>query len=210
MTKKGFFITLEGIDGSGKTTFLQTISDIVAKSGKNFVLTREPGGTKVGEKIRKVLLDINNKEICDETELLLMFAARAQHIEQIIKPALAEDKVVVCDRFIDSSYAYQVGGRGVDVALVKLLDNWILGDLKPNLTFIFDVDVELGLKRTSNLNETIDRFEQAQKDFFERVRSYYLKISKSDSKRYKVIDSNKSLEKVSLQVTKYLYDSYLC
>ena len=209
MTTSGLFITLEGVEGAGKSTLMDYIADLVARAGHDFILTREPGGTKTGEQIRNILLDSHNIDLSDDTELLLMFAARAQHIQQIIKPALAENKIVICDRFTDASYAYQGGGRGIDLNRIRILEDWVQQGLQPDLTILFDLDVEIGLRRAGKRSDA-DRFEQEEKDFFERVRSCYLDRAKEFSERYRIIDSSKPLEEVKQQIKTVLQEKKLC
>ncbi len=206
---KGFFITLEGTEGAGKSTLMDFIGDLLSKSGKQVLLTREPGGTKTGEKIRDILLDSNNTGLTDDTELLLMFAARAQHIEEIIKPALALGKVVICDRFTDASYAYQGGGRGVDHTRIKQLEDWVQKGLQADLTLLFDLDVEIGLRRAGKRSEA-DRFEQEEIGFFQRIRSCYLERAENEPERFKIIDAAKSFEEVKQQITEILQMKKLC
>jgi dTMP kinase len=205
MKTKGLFITLEGVEGAGKSTLIDFVADLFIKAGHETVKTREPGGTKTGEQIRDILLDSNNIALTDNTELLLMFAARMQHIEQVIKPALIANKVVICDRFTDASYAYQGGGRGIDVARIKTLEEWVQGDLKPNLTLLFDLDVEMGLRRAGKRSEA-DRFEQEEKDFFERIRSCYLDRAKLESDRFRIVDAAQIYENVKEQIQKIMHD----
>ena len=157
--KEGLFITLEGVEGAGKTTLVDFIENLLVKAGHNVVKTREPGGTKIGEQIREILLKNENNELTDDTELLLIFAARAQHIKEVILPSLSSGKIVLCDRFTDASYAYQGGGRGIDESRINLLEKWVQSNLRPDLTILFDLDVTLGLERTKKRSKS-DRFEE--------------------------------------------------
>lgn len=203
MNTKGLFITLEGVEGAGKSTLMDFVADLFIKAGRDIVKTREPGGTKTGEQIRDILLDSNNIGLTDNTELLLMFAARMQHIEQVIKPALASTKVVICDRFTDASYAYQGGGRGIDEARIRTLEDWVQEGLEPDLTLLFDLDVEIGLRRAGKRSEA-DRFEQEEKEFFERIRNCYLDRAKLESDRFRIVDAAQSYENVKQQIQKIM------
>ncbi len=197
------FITLEGIEGAGKSSQVNTIADFFTEKNRNVVITREPGGTKTGEQIREILLNKDNIEIHSDTELLLMFAARAQHIKEVIQPALAENKIVICDRFTDASYAYQGGGRALGGERIAVLENWVQGELRPDITFLFDIDVETGLERANKRGEA-DRFEQEDIDFFQTIKDTYLKRADAEPKRFRVIDANQDLENVTAQVIKEL------
>ena len=190
------FITFEGMDGAGKSTHLAWFADALRRRGHDVVVTREPGGTPLGEQLREILL---NQEMSTGTEALLMFAARMEHIEQVIKPALRAGKWVVSDRFSDASFAYQGGGRGLDWNKLSLLEQWVQGDLQPDLTLFFDVPVEVARQRLVN-NSSPDRFEQEQADFFERVRAGYHKRVQENPQRYAVIDAAQSLDKVKQQL----------
>ena len=165
----GRFITVEGSEGVGKSSNLDFIESLLREAGKDVVRTREPGGTELGETLRGILLDARQKAICDDAELLLMFAARAQHLAEVIRPALAAGKWVLCDRFTDATYAYQGGGRGIPFDRIAVLEQWVQGDLRPDLTLLLDMPVEAGLARAGARSEP-DRFEQEQTTFFERVR----------------------------------------
>jgi dTMP kinase len=186
------FITFEGVDGAGKSTHLAWFADALRQRGLDVVVTREPGGTPLGEQLREILL---NQPMSIGTEAMLMFAARLEHIEQIIKPALRAGKWVVSDRFSDASFAYQGGGRGMDWEKLRQLEQWVHPDLQPDLTLFFDVPVEVAKLRLAN-NVTLDRFEQEQSDFFERVRAGYHKRVQENSQRYVVIDAAQTLESV--------------
>jgi dTMP kinase len=196
---RGRFITLEGSEGSGKSTNLAYVRAWLEAAGKPVVMTREPGGTPLGEKIRELLLDHRNNEMAVDTELLLMFAARAQHLHQLILPALAAGSWVLCDRFTDATYAYQGGGRGVGVERIAALEQFVQGDLRPDLTLILDVPPEVGLARASARGEP-DRFEREKQDFFERVRRGYLALAEQAPARYRVIDASRPLPEVQAQL----------
>jgi dTMP kinase len=193
---KNKFITFEGMDGAGKSTHLAWFADVLRQRGVEVVVTREPGGTPLGEQLREILL---SQTMSIGTEAMLMFAARLEHIEQIINPALRTGKWVISDRFSDASFAYQGGGRGMDWGKLRQLEQWVHPDLQPDLTLFFDVPVEVARQRLAN-NVSLDRFEQEQADFFERVRAGYLRRVQENPKRYTVIDAARSLEQVKLQL----------
>ena len=194
------FITFEGVDGAGKSTHLSWFAEALRQRGQDVVVTREPGGTALGEQLREILL---HQTMGMDTEALLMFAARAEHIEQVISPALLAGKVVISDRFSDASFAYQGSGRGMDWEKLKQLEAWVHNDLQPDLTLFFDVPVEVARLRLAN-NATPDRFEQEHGDFFERVRAGYHRRVQENPQRYAVIDAAQSLEKVTAQLTAIL------
>lgn len=196
---RGRFITLEGSEGSGKSTNLAYIYQQLQKSGIDVVLTREPGGTPLAEQIRELLLDHKQAAMCSDTELLLMFAARAQHLHELILPALESGKWVLCDRFTDATYAYQGAGRGVSEARIALLEQWVQGDLRPDLTFFLDLPVAQGLARAGE-RSTPDRFEREKIDFFERVRQGYLTQAEREPQRYRVVDASVPLAQVQVQL----------
>ncbi|MDH5572304.1 MAG: dTMP kinase [Gammaproteobacteria bacterium] len=195
----GKFITIEGSEGVGKSSNIAFIENYLRQAGKDILLTREPGGTELGEQLRGILLDARNKSISDDTELLLMFAARAQHLDQLIKPALAEGKWVICDRFTDATYAYQGGGRGIPESRIETLERWVQNDLQPDLTFLLDMPVEDGLKRAGQRSEP-DRFEQEKLEFFNHVRNSYLARAQKYHARFRVIDASPQLEAVQKQI----------
>src|SRR5450755_85581 len=205
----GKFITFEGVDGAGKSTHLEWFANTLRQRGLHVVVTREPGGTPLGEQLRKILL---NQPMGIGTEALLMFAARLEHIEQVIKPALRAGKWVISDRFSDASFAYQGGGRGLDWDKLSQLEQWVHPDLQPDLTLFFDVPVEVARRRLSN-NISLDRFEQEQADFFERVRAGYHKRIQQNPQRYVVIDAAQDLDEVKHKLEEIilivLYESYL-
>ncbi|WP_295626630.1 dTMP kinase [uncultured Nitrosomonas sp.] len=200
--KQGKFITLEGIDGAGKSTQLAWIVELLQRVGRPVVMTREPGGTALGEQLRALLLD---KAITmhAETEVLLMFAARREHLDKVILPALAQDQWVISDRFTDASFAYQSGGRGLDSDKLAILEQWVQGGLQPDLTLFFDVPVEVGQERVNQIKNR-DRFEQEQADFFQRVRVAYLDRAKQFPGRIRIIDSSQSLAQVKAAVEQTL------
>jgi dTMP kinase len=195
----GFFITLEGGEGAGKSTQHARIVEWLHAHGRQVVETREPGGTAISEQIRQVLLDTRNAGLDSRAELLLMFAARAQLLQQVIRPALADGKVVVSDRFTDASYAYQGGGRQMGSETVALLEHLVHPDLQPDLTLLFDVSLELGLERVAGRGKA-DRFEVESHKFFERVRNSYLERASADPQRFRVIDANLDQDQVWQQV----------
>jgi dTMP kinase len=198
--QRGVFLTLEGGEGLGKSTAVKFIQQYLQQAQIDFISTREPGGTPAAEQIRHILLNPNLAEtITPETELLLMFASRSQHIANLILPALESGKWVVCDRFVDASYAYQGGGRGFPVAQIKHLDNLIVGDLRPDVTILLDAAPQVGMARAKNRG-THDRIEQEKLDFFERVRSSYLARAKADPERFKVIDASRPLAAVQAEL----------
>ena len=206
--KKGLFITLEGIEGAGKSTVVDFIEDFLTKEGHDVIKTREPGGTVIGEQIREILLKNENYTLTYDTELLLVFSARAQHIQEVILPALSLGKIILCDRFTDASYAYQGGGRGIDASRINLLEKWVQGDLRPNLTLLFDLDVSIGMQRTKKRSDA-DRFEQEEINFFEKIRNTYLERAKNEPQRFRIINSALSLENVKEQIVSILKD-FLC
>jgi len=200
--KQGKFITLEGIDGAGKSTQLTWIVELLQRTGLTPVVTREPGGTALGEQLRALLLD-KSISMHPETEALLMFAARREHLDKVILPALAQGQWVISDRFTDASFAYQSGGRGLDSGKLAILEQWVQGTLQPDLTLYFDVPVEVGRQRVSQI-KSVDRFEKEQADFFQRVRAAYLDRARQFPERIKLIDSSQSLAEVKAAVERTL------
>ncbi|MDH5361608.1 MAG: dTMP kinase [Gammaproteobacteria bacterium] len=196
---KGRFLTLEGSEGAGKSSNLVFIEDFLRSAGIDLITTREPGGTGLGEAIRELLLDYRNTSMLDDTELLLMFAARSQHIHELILPALARGQWVLCDRFTDASYAYQGGGRGIAIERIAQLEQWVQGELRPDMTLLLDIPVEQGLQRAGQRSEP-DRFEREQEQFFQRVRQTYLKRANAEPERYRIIDAAAPLEQVQQQL----------
>lgn len=201
----GGFITIEGTEGAGKTTALKFVQDYLLQANLDVILTREPGGTGMAEAIRKLLLHTQSDEtVAPETELLMMFAARAQHIKQCILPALSSGKWVVSDRYIDASYAYQGSGRGIDSHFITQLDQWIVGNLYPDLTLLLDIPPEIGFSRTQTRGHEPDRIEQEKIDFFLRVREGYLQRSRQAPNRIRLIDANQSMPIVHAQIQREL------
>ncbi|MFA5529413.1 MAG: dTMP kinase [Thiohalomonadaceae bacterium] len=200
---RGRFITLEGLEGSGKSTNLAHLRARLETAGKPVLVTREPGGTPIGEQIRELLLDHRNDGMHPDTELLLMFAARAQHLQQVILPALAAGTWVISDRFTDASYAYQGGGRGMPEARIAALEDFVQGGLQPDFTLILDLPVATGLARAGERSAP-DRFEREQTEFFERVREVYLARAQRWPGRYRVIDASGSLPEVMAQLDRVI------
>ena len=194
----GLFITLEGGEGAGKTTSLAFVRAVLEQAGKNVIRTREPGGTPLGEKIRELLLHGQDERQVD-TELLLMFASRNEHLARVVRPALATGAVVICDRFTDATYAYQGAGRGAPDARIRLLEEWVQQGLRPDLTLLLDIPVEQGLARAGQRGAP-DRFEREQVDFFERVRYAYLAAAAREPQRIKIIDAAQDLPQVQRQL----------
>ena len=200
---RGQFITVEGSEGVGKSSNLAFIEDYLRNAGIDIVRTREPGGTPLSESVRELLLDARQTHMCDDMELLLMFAARAQHLDEVIRPALEEGKWVLCDRFTDATYAYQGGGRGVPMQRIQTLEDWVQGELRPDHTLLLDMPVADGLERAGARSEP-DRFEQERHDFFERVRETYLARAKQEPDRIHVIDASPALEVVQSHIADVL------
>ena len=192
---QGKFITVEGIEGVGKTTNMEFIHQQLLASGRDVVVTREPGGTPLGEAIRGLLLDPRYTGMDSTCELQLMFAARAEHLARVIRPALQQGQWVLCDRFTDATYAYQGGGRGIDKTIIARLEELVQGDFRPDLTLLLDVPVEVGLARAGQRGG-LDRFEQEKRAFFERVRAAYLDMAREHPQRYRVIDAGQPLQQV--------------
>ena len=186
------FISLEGVDGAGKSTHIPTIANLLRANGHEVLVTREPGGTALGEKLRALLL---HETMNPETETLLMFAARLEHLEQVIKPALARGVYVLSDRFTDATFAYQAGGRAVSVDKIRQLERWVQGDLQPDLTLLFDVPVAVSTRRLADARDP-DRFEREDVRFFERIRQAYLDRANEFPQRFRIIDSNRPLDKI--------------
>lgn len=200
--KKGRFITLEGMDGAGKTTHLEWLRQHLVARGVPLIITREPGGTPLGEALRKLLLDSHESRQPD-TEALLMFAARREHIATVIGPALAAGKWVLCDRFTDATYAYQAGGSGMDWERVAALESWVQGELQPDLTLYFDLEPELGRARTRQVRAP-DRFERERLEFYERVRAAYLRRAREHPERIRVIDAARTIAEVQSTLQKII------
>ncbi len=190
---RGRFITFEGIDGAGKSTHIAGVAELIRLHGYQVVSTREPGGTPLGEKLRELLL---HEPMHLETEAMLMFAARREHLARVIEPALARGDWVVCDRFSDATYAYQGGGRGLDKAKFAVLEQWVHGQLQPDLTFLFDLPPGVAEQRISAQGRELDRFEQEKRDFHVRVRAAYLERAAAAPRRIAVINADQPLEKI--------------
>ena len=194
----GKFITIEGIEGAGKSTAMKTMKAFLESHGKEVLVTREPGGTPLAEKIRTLIISKHDEPMQSITELLLFFAGRAQHITNVIQPTLAKGIWVLGDRFTDASYAYQSAGRSLDVSVVKTLEEWV-GDLQPDCTLLLDVPVALGMSRIKHRAE-LDRIEEERTEFFERVRAAYLARAKEFSDRFRVIDASKNVNQVKRDI----------
>lgn len=197
--EKGKFITLEGVEGVGKSTNLEVIKKFLELKEVEFIVTREPGGTPVAEEIRQLLLENREEKLYELSELLLIFAARSQHLEALIKPALNQGVWVLCDRFTDATYAYQGGGRNLSVDTIAALETLAQGELRPDLTFILDLDPEIGLDRASKRG-ALDRFEKEQVSFFQRVRATYLARALEEPERCRVIDAAAPIDEVEQQL----------
>jgi len=201
--KRGLFITIEGGEGVGKSTNIEFIKSTLEAQGIECIVTREPGGTPLAEEIREVLIKNREEQVVSETELLLMFAARAQHLHQKILPALESGVWVISDRFTDATYAYQSGGRGVPVEKVALLESFVQGELRPDLTLLLDAPIEVGMARAKSRGK-LDRFEEEQAAFFNKVRDNYLSRAKVETQRFKIIDATQSLESVQADIAEQL------
>lgn len=198
----GKFITVEGIDGAGKSTHLAWVADFVRARQRQVVMTREPGGTPLGEKLRALLLD-KDQQMHLETEALLMFAARREHIDKVIAPALARGEWVLCDRFTDATFAYQGAGRGADWQRLRALEQWVQGSLQPDLTLLFDVSPEIGRQRASSIKAP-DRFEQERNDFFARVRDGYIRRAREDAQRVRLVDAARPLADIQRELAQIM------
>ncbi len=197
--KKGKFITLEGGEGVGKSTNLSFIKQLLEEQGLTVITTREPGGTVFAENIRQLLLQNQQEVVSETTELLLMFAARAQHIEQVIKPALLQGSWVLCDRFTDSTFAYQGGGRGMDTRVIEWLEENVQADIKPELTLLLDAPIAIGMDRANKRGE-LDRFELEKNEFFEKVRATFLLRAANNPRVIKTINAAQTLDKVQAEI----------
>jgi dTMP kinase len=197
------FISIEGGEGAGKSTSINYLKQRLLNAGIECVHTREPGGTPMAEDIRALLLAHRDESVDPYTELLLMFAARRQHVQNVIRPALAAGKWVVCDRFTDASFAYQGAGRGLDTAFITNLKQCVHGDLDPHMTLLFDIDVATGMDRAGK-RSSFDRIEKEALRFFERVRQCYLSQAEAEPGRYKVVDAGQTIEQVQAQLDVYL------
>lgn len=199
------FITLEGIEGVGKTSNLQYIKQLLETAGYSCMVTREPGGTKLGEALRGLLLSHSDENMCADAELLMMFAARAEHLNKVILPALENGQTVLCDRFTEATYAYQGGGRQLDINKISGLETWVQGDLRPDLTLILDAPVEIGRARAGRRSEP-DRIEKEQDEFFQRVRQAYIDLADQHPERICLIDASLELTAVQLQIREMLHE----
>lgn len=199
----GTFITLEGVEGTGKTTQLAFVVDYLRSQDKQVIATREPGGTEIGEHIRSLLLAKGIEAMHAETELLLMYAARMEHIKKVIEPALAQGCWVVSDRFFDATYAYQGYGRGLDLARIDYLNQFAVANVQPDLTILLDVTLDVSEQRVNTRGQR-DRFELEERDFFTKVREGYLTLASQDDKRIQVVDATNTLEQVQLDISKIL------
>ena len=196
---KGKFITLEGIEGVGKTTNREYIRELLLKNGKPCIETREPGGTPLGEALREMLLEHKHEGMSADAELLMMFAARAEHLHKVIIPALNAGTNVLCDRFTEATYAYQGGGRELGMEKIADLENWVQGDLRPDLTVVLDAPVDIGRERAGKRSAP-DRIEKEKNDFFDKVRNTYLEQAKQHPERIAVVDASVELEQVQQQI----------
>lgn len=203
---KGKFITFEGIDGAGKSSHVEWLAEWLRSRGLVVQVTREPGGTALGEKLREMLL---NDSMHLETETLLMFAARREHLAQLIEPALARGEWVVCDRFSDATYAYQGGGRGLDRAKFQILEHWVHEHVQPDLTLLFDLPLDVARERIALASRVLDRFEQERADFHDRVRRAYLERAHAHPSRIQVIDANNSLDNIRKRLEQIVVNSCL-
>ena len=201
------FITLEGIEGVGKSTAIQVVRRVLEDKGRDVIITREPGGTAIGEKVRDILLSTQNNEMSPVSELFLLLAARAQHLAEVVSPALASGKCVVCDRFFDATFAYQGAGRGLDISIIKSATDLISPFFIPTLTLLLDAPVAVGFQRIKNRGHT-DRFEEQNRVFFERIRASYLNRARLEPKRFCVIDASQSLGEVSNSVELILQEKF--
>ncbi len=196
---RGLFVTVEGGEGVGKSTNLAFIAEQIRASGRELVTTREPGGTAIAESIRRLFLEHHDEPMAELTELLLVFAARAQHLERVIKPALAEGKWVLCDRFTDATYAYQGGGRGLDAQAIAVLESLVQRELRPDATFLLDAPVEVGAARVAQRGAS-DRLESEEQIFFQRVRDCYLQRAQAEPQRFRIVDAAQPLAQVQAQL----------
>lgn len=197
----GKFISIEGIEGAGKSTQIRFIQSFLEHQGKTVVVTREPGGTVLGEQIRELLLTPRDEGMSHDAELLLMFAARAEHLEQVIKPALSRGDWVLSDRFVDATFAYQGGGRGIDIKRIESISDWTLQAIHTDLTLLFDLPVAVGQERVIKRSQDKDRFEQEKGVFFEKIRQCYLQRADHEPDRIKKIDASQTIENIQHQVT---------
>ncbi|MFT6275330.1 MAG: dTMP kinase [Halioglobus sp.] len=209
MASRGLFLTVEGGEGVGKSTNITYIADYLKQHGVELVVTREPGGTALAEDIRGILLAVREEPVIELTELMLIFAARAQHIATVIEPALSAGKWVLCDRFTDATYAYQCGGRMMNVASVRQLEQFVQGELRPDYTLLLDAPIETGMARAS-ARGALDRFESEDLAFFQRVRDAYLQLAQESSGRYHVVDASLPLQEVQGTMNKICLELMEC
>jgi len=196
MSNLGKFITLEGVDGAGKTTHIEFIKNYFSELNINYVMTREPGGTVLGEKLRDILL---HDEMNPQTETILMFAARNEHIDKVIRPNLMKGAIVISDRFTDATYAYQAGGKGVKDEKIDILKKWVQEGLRPDLTFLFDLSVEVSIERLHKTRK-LDKFEREDKSFHKKIREKYLTLAEASPERFCILNSEASIEKIQNQI----------
>lgn len=204
--KKGWFITFEGIDGCGKSTQLAITAKILSEQGYSVLVSREPGGTVIAEKIREILISPEHAEMVNECEFLLYCAARAQHVREKIIPAIEQGKIVLCDRFQEATFAYQGFGRAIPLEILNTINAYATGGLDPDMTFVFDLSVDSSINRMTKINKIKDRLEQNGKDFFERIRQGYLSMATNSPKRIMIIDGEQGIEKVSDRVLVHIKD----
>lgn len=206
------FITFEGIEGSGKSTQIKLVAEYLSKKKVPLIVTQEPSGTDIGRKIGIILFNRQHNNMCAETEMFLFCAARAQHVREVIMPALKQNKVVLCDRFSDATYAYQGAGRGLDSKFIRLINDYSSMLLKPALTLLFDLPAEIGLHRANARNDklkeasSIDRFEKETMDFHKRIRKSYLSLLKNEPNRFRLIDANRDVDMIQKEVRGYISD----
>lgn len=210
MTTRGMFVTIEGIEGAGKSTAVSCVAEWFAEHGYDVLCSREPGGTPVAEDIRRILLTANEEELAEPAELLLMFAARAQHVARGIRPALESGRVVVCDRFTDSTRAYQGAGRGIDSGVIESLAAYAEQGVRPDLTLLLDLPVEIGMARAAARRGTSsqDRFEREAHAFFERIRAGFLRIAAADAARIRLVDAQAPIGQVQAHIRSILDDRF--
>ena len=206
------FITFEGIEGSGKSTQIKLVAEYLIKKDVELIVTQEPSGTDIGRKIGEILFNREHGHLCAETEMFLFCAARAQHVREVIMPALKQNKVVLCDRFSDATYAYQGFGRGLNQEFIKLINDYSSMFLKPDMTLLFDLPVEIGLKRATERNNRLkepsatDRFEREKIDFHRRIREGYLDILRKDPDRFRLIDASRDIDVIQEEVRHCIND----
>jgi dTMP kinase len=203
------FVTFEGADGAGKTTQIALAAEHLRRQGRRVTTTREPGGTSIGDRIRQILHDVAHREMTARAEILLYAASRAQLVEEVIVPRLAQGEIVLCDRYVDSTYAYQGYGRGLDFDVLRRITHFATGGLEPDLTIYLDLPAEVGLRRKATGTEELNRMDQQQLDFYERVQAGYRELARSEPARWWVIDASPPVEVVSQQICRRLEQSLL-